>query len=93
MGVPPGFCSICGMPSCFRNHGEARGVNWFHRLLVWLGIESDGEIYCLDCGCELSLAEEDVEIDFEANQVIGDWRCGNGHVQRIIANITVVDDE
>jgi hypothetical protein len=41
----------------------------------------------------MDCANEDIELDLENYQVIGDWRCANGHVQRIIAFIEVVDDE
>jgi hypothetical protein len=37
----------------------------------------------------MTCAPNDIEMDLDARVIIGDWRCENGHVQRIVGVIHV----
>jgi hypothetical protein len=68
-------------------------------FLVWVYHNPLGErlnqrfVRCPQCGLPMTCGEEDVEMNLEAKVIIGDWRCENGHVQRIIGNIHVEGDD
>ena len=50
-------------------------------------------VKCPHCGVLMTCSYDDIEMILEARVIIGDWRCENGHVQRIVGVIEVVDDE
>lgn len=49
-----------------------------------------GVTECPSCGAAMFLADEDIII--EEDQIIGDWRCPNGHVRRVVKTTRAVRD-
>lgn len=50
-------------------------------------------VRCPYCGVIMTCAPDDIEMDLEAKVIIGDWRCENRHVQRIVGHIQVEGDD
>jgi len=50
-------------------------------------------VRCPYCGVIMTCSKDDIEMDLEARVIIGDWRCENGHIQRIVGVIHVEGDD
>jgi hypothetical protein len=68
---------------------------WFQMLEGYLFSEDEepAGVRCPHCRSVMTCSNDDIEMNLEARVIIGDWRCENGHVQRIVGVIDVVDDD
>jgi len=57
------------------------------------GQEREPGLRCPDCGVLMICGPDDIVMNLEARVIIGDWRCENGHVRRIVGVIHVEDDD